>query len=534
MEHGKASIVIVCLFILLTIIGLFTVDGYGAPYDELVEMIILRSNAKEYALRLEGEDSQSFFATLPGTRISRNIERDHGLCAYYPLIPFLSHLQPVINQYSTVWSILTWLWFMVGCLSLYGLMRQMNVSRLVSFAAVLLLYLSPRFFAEGHYNNKDVVLLCLFLLTLWQGARFLHKPVMGRGLLFSFAGAMATNIKIVGILPWSLIGLAALVWLSVNHRWSRKMLGVACGTLLSYAFFYLLLTPAMWENPMDFIRYVIANATGFTRFGGVVIFRGADFYDIGGSTPLPWYYLPYYMMVSIPLYTVILSAFGQLRTFHMILTQRADALKNKNSLLLLVVSLAWLLPMIFCMVMKPLMYNGWRHFYFVYAGFVIMAGFGLNTLWEYARPHRKRRTLIACAMASCYCLTGIGLVLNHPFQFAYFNPLVPRDAQYRMDMDTWNVGPAGAFTRLYKLKEEEDSILRVGCYFNDIKIGAFKLPSHIRDRLVVTAEWDEPYLYYGSTYAHIYWVKEPPEGYRTLFKVQSYGNTLGVMYERDE
>ena len=103
-----------------------------------------------------------------------------------------------------------------------------------------------------------------------------------------------------------------------------------------------------------------------------------------------------------------------------------------------------------------------------------------------------------------------------------------------MDMDYWNVSGSGAITTLYELRKESPSILRVGCYFNDIKIAALKLSDDIYRKVLVTAGKDEPYLYYNKTYATIYWAIEPPPGYHVLFDVMSYGSIVGTMYERDD
>lgn len=119
---------------------------------------------------------------------------------------------------TTLWHAYTWLWFMLGVWAIYGFCRETGLSRPVSCAGALLLYLCPRFFAEGHYNNKDMVLLSLVLCTLWLGVRLLASPGFLRGLLFSLAGAMAANTKIAGAFAWGVMGLCAVVMLTARAR----------------------------------------------------------------------------------------------------------------------------------------------------------------------------------------------------------------------------------------------------------------------------------------------------------------------------
>ena len=518
------------LFILLTLIGVFTIRDYGAPYDEITEMIILGSAVKEYALTLDGEDSTNYYSNMNVQRMRDNIEKDHGICAYYPLVPFFKQMEGNSRFASGIWSLLTWLWFMVGCLSLYGFLREIGLKKWVALSGMLMLYLHPRFFAEGHYNNKDVVLLCLFLLTLFLGARLFSKVTFPRGILFAFAGAMATNTKIVGALPFGLIGIALVVYLFVTKKWEKKIIWVAIITALSYFTFYFFLTPGFWSDPLGFITYLIDNATGFTRFGGTVIFRGAEFYDVAQTTPLPWYYIPFNILVTTPLYTLLLAIIGQLLVIWKAIRSKW---KTSTPYLWMVASITYLLPITFSLIDTPLLYNGWRHFYFVYAGIVIIASIGLDFLVEFAQAKRNLRWLPAVAIVACFTFTSVGLIQNRYYQFAYFNPLIPRDAKHYMDMDYWNVGASGAYQELYALNSDEEE-LRVGCYFNDIKIGAFKIPQPVYEKIVPTVNRDEDYLYYGSTYAYIYKAKEPPEGYSVLFPIKSYGNTIGTVYKKNK
>ena len=518
-------------FCLLTLIGILTIQDYGSPYDELTELIILGANIKEYALIASGDENTNYYTNMSPLRIRDNIERDHGICGYYPLAPLFPQMEGNFRLSAFVFSLLTWLWFMLGCFSLYCCLRYLNISRVISCLGVLLLYLCPRFFAEGHYNNKDVVLLCFYLFTFWQGAKLIKKQTYLNGILFSLAGAMATNTKIVGILPWGLVGLGLIIYLSVNKYWTKRKVIIAIVTIISFVVFYFLLTPAMWSNPIDFIQHLLNNAVSFSRFGGSVIFRGANFYDVSNTTPLPFYYVPYYILVTIPLFMLFLIAVGQ---FFALFTgyKEKNIWKTPHKWLLFIFSASYLIPLIYSIISTPILYNGWRHFYFLYAGLVVMGGYGIQKIWELVQKKNKLRFLAIISLSLCFIFTITGLIQNRHYQFCYYNPIIKRDAKHTMDMDYWNVAPAGAFRELYALKKDEGVPLKVGCYFNDIAIGQSKLPKEIDDAIIVTVEKDEDYLYYGATYAYIYFAKEPPEGYKVLKTIKSYGNTIGTLYEK--
>jgi hypothetical protein len=522
----------VLFFVLLTLIGLCTVRGYGATYDELTETQIMQSSIKEYALQLN-PGGDGFFAKLNVARASESNDREYGNSAYYLLAPFLPRLVPDTGAFSLMWSVLTWLWFMLGCAALYGFLRILGLSRPAACAGVLLLYLMPRFFAEGHYNNKDMVMLSLVLITLYFGARLMIRPGFASGLLFALSAAIATNTRIIGAFVFGLTGLMVLVSVSVNRRWDRRVVCVACAAVAGYLCFYWLLTPAMWSDPLEQLRVTLHSASSFSRWNNTIIFRGAEFPDPNGATPLPFYYLPYLMLTTIPLYTTLLAIIGFLAMLIRALKNKRSRLGETTTLLLITAALTALVPLFYAAVMRPMVYNGWRHFYFTYAGPVILAGYGMGALLRLVRKKKALRIAAIALLAGCLLFTGAGMILNHPYQFAYYNVLIPRNRGDYMELDYWNVGFAGAFRQLYDLKKDTGEALRIGCYFNDIAVGTFKLPDSIASRLVITTERDAPYLCYNATYAHIYRVKEPPEGYHVLFTVQSYGNTIITMYERD-
>ena len=533
------SAAVALFFILLSVIGLAAGTGYGLPCDETTEQIILEENMLEYALRLFGEDSApaAWYLSRGVTPISQSIERDHGQCAYYLAAALLPLRETRPDLAMQLWHAYTWLWFMLGVGAVYGFCREAGMSRPVSCGGMLLLYLCPRFFAEGHYNNKDMVLLTLFLCVLWLGLRFLRQPGFARGALFSLAGAMAANTKVVGIFAWGLMGLCAVVLVTAGRRWNRRMALVAASTVALFAAFYALLTPALWSDPIGYLRYLLVNAAGFTRWPGVVLFRGMRFEH--AINPLPRYYLPWMMLVTLPLYVAPLAAAGQLSALHRVWRQRAAALRDPVSLGLTAASLCWFLPLLYAVIARPLVYNGWRHFYFVYAGVVVLAAQGLKACTGFLRRHTGEygmHRVFAAGLCLFFLWTGWDMMKNHPYQYAYYNRLGHAGAEERMELDYWVVSTRNAMLRLIDEPRDESLPLVIGARDDMSQIGLDRshgtLPEAARSALQAVSDPDAPYLFYNTTYAVIYGV-DPPEGYHALFSLDSYGVPICTVYERD-
>ncbi len=520
---------VACFFALLTLIGIWTIGDYCGSYDEIAEQLILASNMKEYALQLEKLGVRwDTWLMRDDVPISQSIEKDHGISGYY----LYGLLFPLVEQNEglrySLWSLFTWLWFMTGVWSLYAIARKMGCSRAMACVAALLLYLCPRFFADGHLNNKDVVLMCLILASLWLGMRYVEKPVLSRGLLFSLVGAMAMNTKIVGAIGWGLVFAGAALRMALNGTFRRRTLGTWLASGAAFAAFYLLLTPAAWSDPIGFFSYLLKNAAAFSRWNGTLFFRGAAF--IAGKNPLPRYYLPYMMLTTLPVYLFVLYAVGQLAAAKELICHPGAFLKSERGILLSAATLCFILPAVGFVVITPLVYNGWRHFYFCFAGMAVVSAYGLQVIWQNVRTIRWMRCAGILTAAACLMTTAVGMVINHPHQASYYNVLA---SPQTMETDYWNTSGTEALRRLIACEERDESLpLEVGCYFMDIQNARFKLSDEEKAVLTTTTRKDSPYLYYIENYVQVYNVPVP-EGYHELFTIESYGRLIGTMYERD-
>ncbi len=454
-SQQRAKLLLCLFFGALLVLGFLTAKDYGIPWDEPEEMDILRMNIWEYS-NILGLDTAVFKELAedpnaiahgrsdhPLMPISENANRDHGESAYYVLSGVvMSSLSP--HAKMMIWRLYTWFLTWFGCVALYHVCRHLRLSRFFSCFAVIMLMLSPRFFAEGHYNNKDIVLMAFVLATLWQAFRLTKKPTIGASLLFSFFGAVAAGTKITGLGIFGLCGLFVVASLTATKKMTKKNVMLGLGTISSFCLIYGLLTPAMWRDPVGFLGYLFSNAIKFQGWGGVVLFRGAVFDP--SVSPLPWYYLPYMMLVSTPLWIGLLLAIGQGSALFVTLNRKADIAQR---LQLAFISLLWLFPLLFALITHTSVFNGWRHFYFLYGPMLALAAYGLSWLWNHVRQSRPRRRLAAAMLSLCMAMTGIGMALNHPYQYVYYNPLLAvKNINAYLERDYWNVSVRNALKQL--------------------------------------------------------------------------------------
>ena len=533
----------VCAFFAVFLaLGLLTAADYGPSWDEQTEMDILRMNLWEYA-RVLGLD-ESRFETLAARQgplsietlrpISQSIEQDHGTAAFYPFGWVVLDLSLTGAQQSALWHMACWAVFTLGGFALYATLRQMGLSRGWALLGPVCLLLTPPFFAHGHFNNKDIALFSLALCALWQALALARRPGFARGVCFALCGALAANTKVAGLALW---GLCAVVLVTAQRRWDRRMACVAAATVALFAGFYALLTPALWSGPVEYLRYLLVNASGFTRWPGVVLFRGMRFEH--AVNPLPRYYLVWMMLVTLPLYVTPLAAVGQLSVLRRVWQQRAAALRDPVTLALTAASLCWFVPLLFAVLTRPLVYNGWRHFYFVYAGVVLLGARGLSACIGFLR----RRTgeygmhrVFAAGLCLFFAWTAGDIAKNHPYQYAYYNRLGHKNAETQMELDYWVVSTRNAMQRLLREPRDESLPLQIGARDDMSQLGLDRsfatLAAGEQAALEVVADPEAPYLFSNTTYAIIYEV-DPPEGYHVLFTLDSYSIPICTVYERD-
>lgn len=442
-ENRVARCLIALFFITLLALGIFTSADYGQPWDEPWEQDILRMNGNQYAYYLGFNGHMTLTSDMLAPKngmISSSVERDHGECAYYPLLWLVADTSMPAMQRMVIWHAYTWILFMAGVGALWFICRMLGLSRMISCIAALFLVLTPRMFAEGHYNNKDVVLMVLVLLTLWLSLRLMERPSANRSLWFSLAGAAAANTKIIGLFVWGLCALMVFIRLLASKQMNRRAWFAAGTALLSFMGFYMLLTPAMWNDPLGYIKYVIDSAANFTRWQNDVLFRGSILNL--KNTELPRYYLPYMVLVTTPLWVLFFLAVGQGTAVARFVRRKPKLFQDNTTTALLLCTMLWLVPLLYAVLGQPTMYNGWRHFYFIYGPMLVLAAFGLDRIAKALLAWRKPaiRTIAVGLLALCMGITGTQMTLSHAKQYSYYNELIlGKLLPTYLELDYWNV-----------------------------------------------------------------------------------------------
>jgi len=144
-------------------------------------------------------------------------------------------------------------------------------------------------------------------------------------------------------------------------------------------------------------------------------------------------------------------------------------------------------------VLRPNMFNWWRHFYFIYPGFIFLSALAVWMAWRGTSAHLNgRRMLAARAIIVAVLVIGMGpvayhMMATHPHQYMYYTFVLGTPGKdYGKKWDPTHFGA--------KWKEWFDVIMRnddreritIALPYNDtrIKQSAFLLEPGDRARIV--------------------------------------------------
>lgn len=495
------------------VIGFVVSLDYGSYCDHPIEENICMMNVAEYTNRFLHTD----FPTM-----AESVEKDHGVAVYYPLgVLCLQRGQTSFT--SDIWHYYTFVLFFCGCLALYGIIYELFESHKLSLTVFGLYYLSPRFFAEGHYNNKDIILLTLGLITAYFGMKYIRSRKLWWGLLFAVSAAFMTNVKIIGVWFFAVVGLTYLIW----NIWDKKLSPskILDGILVIATFFFVfaMITPASWNGFMFYVKYCLTNASSFSRWRGNVVYAGRRY--LLPDEQLPWDYLPLQILYTTPLVLLALCLAGH------VVALIAIVKRKKNAGFYLMFFLLYFVPFLYAVTNRNLVvYNGWRHFYFLYGPLVVFMGAGCEALVRQV----KRKTVGYGVLGGVLVYLLILVAAGHPFQYSYLNSLASRPAQENWQLDYWCVGEYRLLNQLYESpmrdKTKELTLMAEGAATLSYTTSRYGDLWNYEIRLVEEGDQEQAnYVIRNLTYSN----EMTREGYHLLFTIEAYGNLLYEVYERD-
>ncbi len=523
------------LFLLsLFIAGGLLLFSYGAHLDQWSEQEILEYNIVSYceAFRLEGTVYQDLKEKV-SIGIQDSIEKDHGMSVFYPLF-WIHELNKVSGYWGNiVWHAYIYSFCFLGVICFYLLVKDLFSIQAARFST-LFYFFTPRMFAEMHYNNKDMVILTLIFIIYYLGNRLRRKVTRTNAILFGIAGAFVTNMKIIGFFIWGFIGLYLAVTKLVEcHKGERaKLIGTITASVMSWAAVFYLITPAAWGDVIGFFRYVIDSARNF-RWSGFILYGGNLIRK--EYTGFPRKYIPVMMIKTLPTAILLLGSAGVIISFWKSICKGQDRERTDSYRYCSVAVLGGLIPLAYAVLCATPVYNGWRHFYFVYAAVMVAVAAGIDC-WIEIMSGKKWSVNV---LRGYILILIVGILWNHPYEYAYYNVFAGKEIECRYELDYWDMAVKQALEKILKEESISQQISVAVCepYTGwGVAANLPVLPEEDRKRFAVSTDWkDAEYVIANRTYAEIYAGEEYEillSEYDRVHRMKSYGNTICEVFRK--
>ena len=467
-------------FATLLVLGLFLYDDFGISWDEPQQRII---------------GTVSYNYLVHGSQFLKEFhDRDYGVVLELPLVLLEKGLSlQDSRQVYLMRHLCTFLIFFAGVWFFFRLASGYLRGWTWGLLAALWLVLSPRIFADAFYNSKDLPFLSVFIISIYTLRRFLVRPTWQTACWHGLVCAVLINLRILGILLPCFTGFFLLLQLLTTpgdksrYRQAAVLL-VVYGVVLALVLYAT--WPYLWENPVGNFRQAYSNMRKF-RWPGTMLYRG----EFIKAMEVPWHYLPTWIIITTP--PLYLAAFvsGLLTVaWHWLKAplQRFFSPLFRDDLLML----AWFFgPLLAIIVLQAVVYDTWRHVFFIYPAFLLLGLRGVQQFWRSTRLLRSRGLQYAGrAILAGMLLFGTGSVVSfmtevHPYHNLYFNRLSGHSLgsiREHYELDFWGLTYREGLE--YILANDKRSRINVKAANGPGFYNAQLLPPAERERLVFVEE----------------------------------------------
>lgn len=295
----------------------------------------------------------------------------------------------------------------------------------VGFIALLFIFLSPRIFGESMNNPKDIPFACGFVMAIYYflalvqdfpAKRWLHVIglCIGFGIAFGVRAAggileLAYFVLFFALYFYLEKDFKAAMKADSNKLMKQLLLSLAIAIVGGYIV-GLLCWPWGLQSP---IGHPLESLKGMTNRETVirVLFEG----DYHMNFNMPWYYEFKWLLISNPVIVVL----GVLLFLVLIMNGR----KQYGLFAIIFVLFCSFFPLVYMIYKKSSVYDTWRHVFFVYPFWVIMAALGIDLVGEYIK-NEKLKWLPKGIAAAALIPVIMWMFNSHPNEYIYFNEFV--------------------------------------------------------------------------------------------------------------
>lgn len=438
MKSGHIFVFI--FFLIFFTLGCVVFADYGMSTDENAERVTGLVNLKYIGTLFSDSVVNKLDPDNKIKNISEYRDRYYGVVLQTPLIL----MELAINKYfskPSIWKLrhlMTFLYFFISVLLFYKFIASFFESRIYGILAVLLIFLTPRFFAESFYNIKDIAFFASYLAAFYFFYKYLATRSVKYTLLLSLFAALSSAVRILGLLFVFLAGCIVLIELLQKKEpmksGIRSILLLGC----SFVFFLILFYPASWHNPFAYFINLV-KYMGNHPWSKSILYMG----EFVSGQAVPWHYIPVWITITTPVPILAFFIYGLYKTIRQSILDIWHRQISNTTYVYLAAIFIIFFPVVAATTLNSTLYNGWRQFYFIYSAILIFTMAGIQSFYKtFIKGEKTLR--IAGLMLSSACLiyalhTTVWMIKNHPYQNVYFNFLAGKTPYALFERDYWGL-----------------------------------------------------------------------------------------------
>ncbi len=203
----KYDLLILLVFFTFYLLGLFIYDDYGLSWDEYNE----RTSGFVSLNYIRDSLSYEIYQNFP--KLSNYIYAEYGVVFNLPMA-FIEKTFQIDDskQFFLIRHLFNFTVFFISSIFFFLLLSK-RFSKILSIIGLIFFYLSPRIFAESFYNNKDIIFLSFFIISLFYAISFLNTPSYKNNFLLSVTCSLAIATRVLGII----VPFVVLVFFVLRH-----------------------------------------------------------------------------------------------------------------------------------------------------------------------------------------------------------------------------------------------------------------------------------------------------------------------------
>ena len=536
LDSKKYFIISLYFFTLLTV-GLFTFPDYGISIDEdntrINGFVSLKYIFEIFFPNQVNEIDK--FTNIPS--MSQWTEQGHGIIFDLPTAYLELTLQiEDSRKYYLIRHFINFLFFIVAIYFFFLLINNRYNSWILAILGSTFLFLTPRIFAQSFYNNKDIIFMSLFVISMYTAVNFLQKPSYKNAIFFSISSALTIDVRVLGIILPILILIFYIINIFQNINYKKNSIKPLIVFLILTPFLIIFFWPYLWENPI-------------TNF--VTSFKNLSHHDVNiynfylgehiHSKRVPWHYPIIWIFVSTPLFYLSLFLIGFIFILRRLIKRILKIEENDSSndiwrgnkeIQDLIFFSSFAVPLFCVIIFNSTLYDGWRHLYFIYPSFLMISLFGLHVLKILFFNNNKNILIILSFLL--LSPTIIWMLKNNPYQYVYFNLLAGKNFNDKFDMDYWGLSNANALEHIAKSENRKVKISNIGT--TDLQISKTFIPEAYRDKLTIINE-DENSDYIINNYRN--WLGgninqeiKTPINFEIFYEIKIDGVPINTIYRK--